>query len=745
MLRISKTRWTGIGLVSMFSTSVGFAQPVLYVDANATGANNGLSWCGAFARLQDALAIATAPGGVTEIRIAGGVYRPDRGPNQTPGDRSATFRLVSGVSLLGGFAGCGAADPDARDPALHESILSGDLLGDDGADFANYDENSYHIVTYDDASATGVVLDGFTISGGNANGANPMNQGGAVHIRGGGKCIPGGPTIRNCVIRENRASHHGAINDHGLATVIENCTFRDNFAGEEGAGLLIHSGPTQVTNCQFIDNVVDGEGGGAWASHDDDASCASAASTPTFTGCTFTGNRAISGDGTFRGTGGGLFVELNRPTIADCLFESNEAAANGGGLFVGQATAVIRDSTFRDNSSPGITGHAGAGNGGGVWMGLSQPGQSGASLVLRSTFSGNFAEFYGGGLSLANNTARVEQCTFTTNDAGRGGGIRIAYGEPRIVRSTFDGNLGQNYGGAIVVEGRGARAHVWNSVFRNNNAYFGTGGALFVFDTEATFGNCLFVGNRSHAGGGVLNSGTGNSLFINSTFYGNTTIGPGTLAEFYSFNQQSPGQATFHNCVMWNSPPQFVNYDNSVITVTHSGVWGGWPGTGNFATDPRFVDADGADNVIGTTDDDLRLCSTSPGIDAADDAAVPADVADVDGDGNTAETVAIDLSGAARMLGGQVDLGVYEGYFSGGACDAPFCLYGDVNASGVVNFLDIAAIVQVFKGLPTPVTFDDADIIPCGGDGQVNFQDVSADVAAFKGVPPCAGVCNGSP
>jgi len=289
-------------------------------------------------------------------------------------------------------------------------------------------------------------------------------------------------------------------------------------------------------------------------------------------------------------------------------------------------------------------------------------------------------------------------------------------------------------------------------VFRKNRAVLGSGGALLVFSAEATIGNCLFVDNFASSRGGVLVSHVGNTRFINSTFFANTGpgidgpgLGSGSLAAFESFNQLSPGLATFQNCVVWDDLPLFWNMDASVVNIDHSDVQGGWPGTGNFAADPRFIDADGFDNVIGTADDNLRLCGASLGVDAADNTAVPADIADVDGDGNTAEIVSIDLVGAARMTGGTVDIGAYEGYFSGGACDAPFCFYGDVNASGGVNFMDISAIVQVFKGLPTSITFADADIFPCGGNAMVNFQDVSADVAAFKGTPPCANACSARP
>ena len=57
-----------------------------------------------------------------------GIYRPDRNsanPNGS-GDRGARFELLNGVSLKGGFAGFGAPNPDQRDIALYETILSGD-------------------------------------------------------------------------------------------------------------------------------------------------------------------------------------------------------------------------------------------------------------------------------------------------------------------------------------------------------------------------------------------------------------------------------------------------------------------------------------------------------------------------------------------------------------------------------------------------------------------------------------------
>jgi len=38
---------------------------------------------------------------------------------------------------------------------VYDTILSGDLTRDDAPSFANRSDNSYHVATYDDPSATG--------------------------------------------------------------------------------------------------------------------------------------------------------------------------------------------------------------------------------------------------------------------------------------------------------------------------------------------------------------------------------------------------------------------------------------------------------------------------------------------------------------------------------------------------------------------------------------------------------------
>ena len=73
------------------------AQTRYYVDSSATGLNNGSSWTDAYTDLQSALGAVVS--GDT-IWVARGTYFP--GPS---GTRTATFSMVSGVPLFGGFSG----------------------------------------------------------------------------------------------------------------------------------------------------------------------------------------------------------------------------------------------------------------------------------------------------------------------------------------------------------------------------------------------------------------------------------------------------------------------------------------------------------------------------------------------------------------------------------------------------------------------------------------------------------------
>jgi len=161
---------------------------IIYVDANASPGGDGLTWGTAYKYLQDALAEAQSN---DEIWVAQGTYTPDCNslvPNGT-GDREATFQLITGVALYGGFPS-GGGNWEQRDPNQFETILSGDLNDDDVEvedpaelqDEPSRSENSYHVVT-GSGTDPNTILDGFIITAGNANGSNPYNKGAGCTTR----------------------------------------------------------------------------------------------------------------------------------------------------------------------------------------------------------------------------------------------------------------------------------------------------------------------------------------------------------------------------------------------------------------------------------------------------------------------------------------------------------------------------------------------------------------------------------
>ena len=212
---------------------------VIYVDDAAAGSNNGSSWADAYNHLQDALADANIAENPIEIHIAQGLYTPDLGEGITPGERSAEFKMLNNLTVQGGFAGFSELDPDARDFEKYETILSGDLEGNDVEvaglselrDEPTRSDNSRMIITLSDSEAT-IELDGLTLTGGET----------AID-----KSIRGNLNISNCTFKGNV---NEAIDSRSRGKLtITDCTFESN------RNAVFHSGDDlTVTNCTFNNN-----------------------------------------------------------------------------------------------------------------------------------------------------------------------------------------------------------------------------------------------------------------------------------------------------------------------------------------------------------------------------------------------------------------------------------------------------------------------------------------------------------
>ncbi len=314
-------------LASELENDVG---PVIFVDDSATGRNDGGSWPDAFKQLSYAMETATgARHAVSEIRIVEGIYKPAK----PGGDREATFRLISGLVIKGGYAGSAHVDPDARDIQLYKTIFSGDINGDDVPVSYPQDllteptrsDNSNNVVTGSGSDAT-AVLDGVTITAGNAFDYN--RGGGGMHID------SGRPKVTNCTFSWNCAYDGGGgmMSRYGSPTLI-NCSFMTNSA-VYGGGMNDYGGNLALTNCVFVENWSKYIGGGMFTG----------GHSVTLTSCTFTRNST-------KDRGGGIYVYWNNLTLVNCIFSGNTANC-GGGLYSNDANDLcLTNCTVAANSA----------------------------------------------------------------------------------------------------------------------------------------------------------------------------------------------------------------------------------------------------------------------------------------------------------------------------------------------------------------------------------------------------------
>ncbi|MFT3979042.1 MAG: choice-of-anchor Q domain-containing protein [Ferruginibacter sp.] len=241
--------------------AVSFAMPdtcIMYVNAAATGANNGTSWANAFTDLQAALA-SSSYCAINQVWVAAGTYKP----TQT-GNRELSFALKNGTAIYGGFPASGTPGFADRNPALYTTTLSGDI----GA--AGVNDNSFHVVRNAALDST-AVLDGFYISDGNANGFGDLLDAGGGMLNDPAAGFACTPRIVNCIFINNNAVAGAAVYNDGSGSgnnsspEFINCVFRDNTAVING-GAVYNNGTASGTssprfmNCSFYNNSAQGSG-----------------------------------------------------------------------------------------------------------------------------------------------------------------------------------------------------------------------------------------------------------------------------------------------------------------------------------------------------------------------------------------------------------------------------------------------------------------------------------------------------
>ncbi len=315
--------WTGFfvnltfnqgGIPHVFSTELRvtpdkmpFGPPVLRVDKDAAGSNDGSSWSNAFTSIQEAID-AAAITGFDEIWVAEGVYEE-------------AITMASDIALYGGFAGTEHARFD-RDFEAHRTIIDGST--------AAGGQPAKHVVYMH--RTTNTRLDGFSITGGDASGVVPddwpATAGGGIYC---GR-VDNTNVIANCRVYGNSADDSGG----GIACVgyrapaldecnpiIENCIVTGNYGGLGAGGILCIVGASPViVNTIIAGNSCQGvaeEAGGAGIG------CADA-SSPTFANCLVANNATPTTAGG-AGVGSPVWGGDCDPEFVNTIFYGNDDVA----------------------------------------------------------------------------------------------------------------------------------------------------------------------------------------------------------------------------------------------------------------------------------------------------------------------------------------------------------------------------------------------------------------------------------
>ncbi len=196
---------------------------------------------------------------------------------------------------------------------------------------------NFHVVQCISGEDPNTVLQGVTITGGNANGGVTNSFGVGMYNEG------SSPTVTNCVFSGNIAtvSGGGMFNARSSPTVT-NCNFSGNQA-ILGGGMYNIDSFLIVTNCVFSGNTANQDGGGIFNNN----------SSSVITNCVFDGNIAnVNAGGIYFQNLAGL--DGITMTINNSTFVNNVSGGSGGGLLAtGGTTHTVNSSIFWQNSDSG--------------------------------------------------------------------------------------------------------------------------------------------------------------------------------------------------------------------------------------------------------------------------------------------------------------------------------------------------------------------------------------------------------
>ncbi len=748
---------TSIGVQFYVYTS--YNPSSVYVDASATGNNDGTSWTDAYTDLQSALNFGC--NGNRTFYVAQGTYYPDRGTGATLNDRNASFTLRDGDKIYGGFPSGGDVF-DNRDPSTYLTYLSGEI------GTAAKTDNSYHVVSIPGTSAN-TYLEGVRITGAygsnigggvnivstdaqtkeraafvncaftnnssnngagvyfsdplatgtisftdcffNGNQCGNLGTGAAIFVAGSGQLLTG-ITITNSAFSANHAGQGGAIYLGGTRGDIINCSFGYNYASAQGGALYL------APNCQLVNiynTVIYG-----------DTASVEIYQSPASNHIYYSDIQGSGGSSSWNsnlGIDGGHNIDANPQYVpgpslnvfpASPLRNAGSVAYNTTTVDLGNMQRVMQDTIDIGayETTPIVYVAWDAPNGGDgtswatafnqvqdaldvtyvsgqykdVWVkgGTYYPYNNGSGRT-RTIVVSRSQRLYGG---FAGNETSLSQRnipqhpTILSGDLGtQGNRSDNAYHIITLnqtINSRLDGFIFENgnaddttnsnyqFGGAVYSTGYATaypNTTFANCVFRKNNSN-GGGGAIYCvaspsFTYSMTFRQCLFYKNTTDGNGGAVfinnTGGTGNNVqcsFYNCTGADNRASNDGGFAASRcTLLSVDTATINLYNTIVASDTGNFGEYVNE----RGIGLLHGYNSNTNFPN-PHFVNAanpEGADGIIFTADDGLKLQPTSSSINGGNNAYLST--------GIVTDSL-YDVTGASRVQQQVVDMGAYEDF-----------------------------------------------------------------------------------
>lgn len=303
------------------------------------------------------------------------------------------------------------------------------------------------------------ILEGFTITAGNADGVGGNGRGGGIYF------LTSGASVRHCVFSGNFAFDGGAIYlENGSDVNLTDCTFENNNAGHQGGAISLTGG-----------------------------------SNLTATDCTFSNNEILVSPAFNQEYGGAIYGVDGTTTLTRCVFDTNVSSSRGGALYFQTHVTTISHCNFIGN----FTSNNSVDRGGAVGFSGGQADLDHSNFTLNATTGEDGS---GGALFTLLTKLRVRRCDFHLNNSEIGGAVSFISGSipyrGLFQHCWFRENQAASLGGALNLDGW---ADLHNCLIANNTATTFGGGGIFAFrDMLAT--NCTIVENTT--------GGNGNGIYL---------------------------------------------------------------------------------------------------------------------------------------------------------------------------------------------------------------------------------------